>query len=158
EQADALVKLTKASVRLDSIKQTERLPTAAAGDGLLHGDMGQLIPVAALFVGRALEIAAGIWAAGGWDDQGAKKALAGSASVQAFLFGYVLMQPGKDLPSGSSARGLLAQEKGSLARVTAHWLARSGLVGIGMYLAGQRKSLVKQSLFSGAAIEVAVLS
>lgn len=157
EQLQAVGQLARRVVNLDSLREN-RLPSAAAGSALMGGDFTQVVPVASMFLGRAAQIALGIFLAGEWDERSVKNALAGSAAVQAFLFAYVWAHKDADLPSGESAKDLLAGKEGALPRLVAHWVARSGLIGLGMYLAGQRKELAKQALFGGAVIEASVLS
>ena len=157
EQLRALGHLAKKAVNLNSLRG-DKLPTAEAGAALLRGDMTQLVPATAMFLGRALQIGTGIWISGEWGENSVKNALAGSAAVQAFLFLWVAMNKDKDLPSGDSAQSLVSGDSGAMTRVAAHWAARSGIIALGMYASGQRKELAKQALLGGAVIEAAVLS
>ncbi len=137
-----------------------QLPTMAAGIELLRGDARSIIPVTMLFLGRTLEIAAGIGLTGNWSDRSWKNALAGSAAVQLFLLGYAEFcgqSRTARLPSSKSAEALLRGEAGSIQRVALHWVGRSAIIGLGMLAAGERKDVAKQALAGGAAIEIMVL-
>lgn len=137
-----------------------QLPTMAAGIELLRGDISQVIPATLLFLGRTLEIAAGIGVTGNWSDRAWKNALGGSAAVQLFLLAYAEIC-GKSraarLPSSKSAEALLRGDPGSVPAVFIHWLGRSAIIGIGMLAAGERKQVAAQALAGGAAIEISVL-
>ena len=63
------------------------------------------------------------------------------------------------LPSGTSAYKLMKGDIKALPTATLHWLGRSSLIGIGLYVGGLRgKVLVKNALLGGAAIELFVLA
>jgi len=61
------------------------------------------------------------------------------------------------LPSANSANRLVHGEPGAFLSVTRDVLLRSGLIGLGLYVAGDRDKIVKKSLIASVTIEVAVL-
>lgn len=137
-----------------------QLPTMEAGIQLLQGSATHVLPAAILFLGRTLEIAAGIGVTGNWSERAWKNALGGAAAVQLFLLAYAEMCGAREtarLPSSKSAEALVRGEPGSLQTVFLHWLGRSAIIGIGIAAAGERHKVVAQALAGGAAIEVAVL-
>ena len=62
-----------------------------------------------------------------------------------------------DLPSGTAAKALVRGEPGSLVPVVAYTLLRAGLIGAGLYAAGQREGLTKSAIAGSVAIELFVL-
>lgn len=65
---------------------------------------------------------------------------------------------GVTLPSGESASDFIEGRPGSTGRLVVHYLGRSAIVGLGLFLVGVRgKDLVKYSLVGAGAIEVFVL-
>jgi hypothetical protein len=65
---------------------------------------------------------------------------------------------GVTLPSGESASDFIAGRPGATGRLLFHYLGRSALVGVGLFLVGVRGTeLVKYSLAAAGAIEVFVL-
>ena len=62
------------------------------------------------------------------------------------------------LPSEAAALAFWEGEEGALLRVLLTTAERATIVGLGLYLAGERKNLVKYALAGAAAIEVAVLA
>ncbi len=137
----------------------EQIPTALVGARFLSGDTSQAVPALCWFVGRAAEIAGGIYLSGNWKGgKSVKAALYGSAAVQAFLFAWVAMNKEQDVPSGDSARELLDGQKGAVLKVAGHWLARSTMISAGLYAAGERKQVFKQGLFAGGVIEASILA
>jgi hypothetical protein len=61
------------------------------------------------------------------------------------------------LPSSDSAARFLRGEPGSLPGVVLSTLGRAALIGGGLFLAGERKNLIKYSLAGALMIEVFVL-
>jgi hypothetical protein len=62
------------------------------------------------------------------------------------------------LPSGSSAVALLSGDLRALPVAVAHTVLRSGLVGAGMLVAGERKHVVRNAIAGSLAIEAFVLA
>ena len=63
-----------------------------------------------------------------------------------------------ELPSSTAASDLLDGKPGALMDVTVSVILRGGLIAAGLYLAGERKNLVKYSAAAALAIEAFVLS
>lgn len=63
-----------------------------------------------------------------------------------------------ELPSATSAAQLLKGEPGALITVVFHTLARAGIIGTGLYVAGQRKGLAKSAVYGSLAVEAFVLA
>lgn len=61
------------------------------------------------------------------------------------------------LPSVTAAEDFLDGKKGGFANVVLSTLLRAGLIGAGLYAAGEREKLVKYSLFGAVTIEAFVL-
>jgi hypothetical protein len=61
------------------------------------------------------------------------------------------------LPSANSAWALVTGQPGALPLVVCHTVLRAGIIGVGLAVAGQRQSLVKNALVSSLAIEAFVL-
>jgi hypothetical protein len=61
------------------------------------------------------------------------------------------------LPSASSALALARGETGALPLVVCHTALRAGIIGVGLYVSGQRRNLVRTALVSSVAIEAFVL-
>jgi hypothetical protein len=61
------------------------------------------------------------------------------------------------LPSASSALALARGEPGALPIVVAHTALRAGIIGIGLYVSGQRRRIVRTAVVSSVAIEAFVL-
>lgn len=61
------------------------------------------------------------------------------------------------LPSARAAADLVAGRPGSLAEVAGTVAMRSALVAVGLALAGERRELLKKSVFAALAIEAFVL-
>lgn len=62
------------------------------------------------------------------------------------------------LPSADSALALVRGERNAIFKVARDMALRSTLVGAGLYVAGERKHLVKKAVYGAAAIEIAVLA
>lgn len=63
----------------------------------------------------------------------------------------------KSLPSEIAARDLISGRPGAAPRVATWTLVRAGLIGTGLYLAGERKNLMKYALAGALSVEVFVL-
>lgn len=63
-----------------------------------------------------------------------------------------------DLPSGEAAQKLLAGDSSALGPVIGFTLLRAGLIGVGLYAAGQRKDVVRGAIAGATMIEVFVLA
>ena len=61
------------------------------------------------------------------------------------------------LPSSDSAFQLLQGDPNAIWLIARDWIGRSALVGTGMWLAGERDHLIRNSLAGGASIEVFVM-
>ena len=61
------------------------------------------------------------------------------------------------LPSASAAASFVRGEPGAGWAITKTWLERAVLLGAGMYVLGDRRSLVRNALAGSAAIEAWVL-
>lgn len=139
-----------------------QLPSMAASVEFLKGNTSKILDIALATLVRTAEVAAGMYIVGGFKEKDPwRRALGGSLAVQAFIIGYALYSQGNraiDVPSGRSAKSLIKGEEGAIKVVAMHWLGRSAIVGTGIYLAGGREGLVKQSLAGAAAIEVSLLA
>jgi len=62
------------------------------------------------------------------------------------------------LPSSTAALDLLSGKPGGLLGVVGSTLARACLVGVGMWVAGARKDVVRNALAGALSIEVFVLT
>ena len=62
------------------------------------------------------------------------------------------------LPSGSSAAALIGGDWSALPLAVAHTVLRSGLVGAGLLVAGERTHVVRNAVAGSLAIEAFVLS
>lgn len=62
------------------------------------------------------------------------------------------------LPSGTSAASLVAGDWGALPLAVLHTALRAGLVGAGLYAAGERAAVVKKAVAGSLAIEAFVLA
>ena len=61
------------------------------------------------------------------------------------------------LPSETAAKALLRGEPGGLSSVLYWTLFRAGVIGAGLYAAGEREHLLKYSVAAAAAVELGVL-
>ena len=83
-----------------------------------------------------------------------KKSLYGSLAVQAFVMAWTathMNEPVASLPSGEVA------VKGDLSGILGTYLGRSAIVGTGLWLGGERKNLLRNTLISTAMIQATVL-
>jgi hypothetical protein len=62
------------------------------------------------------------------------------------------------LPSSTAAADLIAGKPGGLTAVVTSTALRAGLIAAGLAIAGERKRLLKYSVFSALAIEAFVLA
>jgi hypothetical protein len=63
-----------------------------------------------------------------------------------------------DLPSAEAARQLVRGDGGALFKVAGTTLLRAGLIGTGLYVAGQHRRLVRSAIAGALAVEVFVLA
>ena len=129
------------------MSQTDNFPTAVSMQQCL--EKGQCGPSVSDFVGRTGLMLLGLSLAGAKNPL--PKALAASASVQAFVAGWVLVEGNTRLPSG------IAAQQGNLPSIVYTYLARSAIASVGLSLSGQSDRLVVDSLAAVAPIEAAVL-
>lgn len=83
-----------------------------------------------------------------------KKSLYGSLAVQAFVTAWTaahMDEPVASLPSGEVA------VKGDVMGILGTYLVRSAIVGTGLWLSGDRKHLMRNTLVSTAMIQATVL-
>ena len=83
-----------------------------------------------------------------------KKSLYGSLAVQAFVMAWTathMDEPVASLPSGEAA------VNGSAMGILGTYLGRSAIVGTGLWLGGERKNLLRNTLISTAMIQATVL-
>jgi hypothetical protein len=83
-----------------------------------------------------------------------KKSLYGSLAVQAFVMAWTathMDEPVASLPSGEVA------VKGDAMGILGTYLGRSAIVGTGLWLGGERKNLLRNTLISTAMIQATVL-
>ncbi len=83
-----------------------------------------------------------------------RKSLYGSLAVQAFVMAWTaahMKDPVASLPSGEVA------VKGDVMGILGTYLARSAIVGTGLWLGGERKNLLRNTLISTAMIQATVL-
>jgi hypothetical protein len=83
-----------------------------------------------------------------------KKSIYGSLAVQAFVMAWTathMNEPVASLPSGEVA------VKGDLSGILGTYLGRSAIVGTGLWLGGDRKNLLRNTLISTAMIQATVL-
>ena len=83
-----------------------------------------------------------------------KKSLYGSLAVQAFVMAWTathMNEPVASLPSGEVA------VKGDAMGILGTYLGRSAIVGTGLWLGGERKNLLRNTLISTAMIQATVL-
>lgn len=126
-------------------------PTAsAARNCLLNGNCAD-----ALFwtAKRAAMLGIGMYMLGQGNDL-PKRAIAGSVAVQSFVFAWTWLTRNQDratLPSIDAVEG------GNILDILATYLVRSTMVGLGMYAAGIRSDLVRDSLAGTAMVELSIL-
>jgi len=83
-----------------------------------------------------------------------KKSLYASLAVQAFVFAWTashMDEPVASLPSGETAIG------GNAFEILGTYLTRSAIVGTGLWLGGERKNLVRNTLAGTAMIQATVM-
>jgi hypothetical protein len=83
-----------------------------------------------------------------------KKSLYGALAVQGFVMAWTathMDEPQASLPSGETALD------GSLFEIAGTYLTRSLIVGTGLWLGGDRKHLVRNTLVSTAMIQATVM-
>jgi hypothetical protein len=83
-----------------------------------------------------------------------RKSLYGSLAVQAFVMAWTaahMKDQVASLPSGEVA------VKGDVMGILGTYLARSAIVGTGLWLGGERKNLLRNTLISTAMIQATVL-
>ena len=61
------------------------------------------------------------------------------------------------LPSASAATSLVRGEPGALGAVAKTWLERAAMIGLGIYVLGDRRHVVRNALAGSAAIEAWVI-
>jgi len=102
---------------------------------------------------RALLLNSGLRLAGEKKDLW-KKSFYGSLAVQAFVMAWTtthMDEPVASLPSGEVA------VKGDAMGILGTYLGRSAIVGTGLWLGGERKNLLRNTLISTAMIQATVL-
>jgi len=117
---------------------------------LRDGDCGEVIYWT---LRRTLLINAGLRLAGE-KKHTLRKAFAGSLAVQAFVMTWTathMDEPVASLPSGETAIG------GNAFEILGTYLTRSVIVGTGLWLGGDRKHLIRNTLVSTAMIQATVL-
>lgn len=105
-------------------------------------------------IGRTAELYAGMMLAGE-KDRLLQRAIAGSLAVQAFVSSWMFFtrnNPDIKLPSAE------AVQNRDILGMFATYVIRSTLVGTGMYIAGFRDNIVRNSLAGGAVIEATVIA
>lgn len=105
-------------------------------------------------IGRTAELYAGMTIAGE-TDRVFQRAVAGSLAVQAFVSGWMFFtknSPDIKLPSVD------AVQSRDILGMLATFVIRSTLIGGGMYVAGFRDNLIRNSLAGGAVIEATVIA
>jgi len=83
-----------------------------------------------------------------------KKSFYGAMAVQAFVMAWTathMDEPVASLPSGETAIG------GNAFEILGTYLTRSAIVGTGLWLGGERKNLIRNTLASTAMIQATVL-
>jgi hypothetical protein len=83
-----------------------------------------------------------------------KKSLYASLAVQAFVMAWTanhMDEPVASLPSGETAIG------GNAFEILGTYLTRSAIVGTGLWLGGERKNLVRNTLAGTAMIQATVM-
>ena len=83
-----------------------------------------------------------------------RKSFYGSLAVQAFVMAWTaahMNEPVASLPSGEVA------VKGDAMGILGTYLGRSAIVGTGLWLGGERKNLLRNTLISTAMIQATVL-
>ena len=83
-----------------------------------------------------------------------KKSLYASLAVQAFVFAWTashMDEPVASLPSGETAIG------GNAFEILGTYLTRSAIVGTGLWLGGDRKHLIRNTLTGTAMIQATVM-
>ena len=68
------------------------------------------------------------------------------------------IEPKTTLPSVSAAEALWLGHEGAVRDVVLSTLGRAAVISVGLLLAGERRRVVKYSLFSALAIEAMVLT
>ena len=117
---------------------------------LRDGDCGEVIYWT---LRRTLLINAGLRLAGERKNT-LKKSLYASLAVQAFVMTWTathMDEPVASLPSGETAIG------GNAFEILGTYLTRSVIVGTGLWLGGDRKHLIRNTLVSTAMIQATVL-
>lgn len=105
-------------------------------------------------IGRTAELYAGMTIAGE-KDRVFQRAVAGSLAVQAFVSGWMFLtknNPNIKLPS------IEAVQNRDIIGMLATFVIRSTLVAGGMYAAGFRDNIIRNSLAGGAVIEATVIA
>jgi hypothetical protein len=83
-----------------------------------------------------------------------KKSFYGAMAVQAFVMAWTathMDEPVASLPSGETAIS------GNAFEILGTYLTRSAIVGTGLWLGGERKNLIRNTLASTAMIQATVL-
>ena len=126
-------------------------PTATAARNCLFN--GNCADAAFWMAKRAAMLGIGMYMLGQGKDL-PKRAIAGSLAVQVFVFAWTWLTRNQDratLPSIDAVEG------GNILDVLATYLVRSTMVGLGMYAAGIRTDLVRDSLAGTAMVEMSIL-
>ena len=104
--------------------------------------------------GRTLEL----WLAmkiAGQEDRLLERSLAGSLSVQAFVSGWMFLS---EKTNGAKIPSEIAIENRDPLGLLATTTARAVLIGTGMYIAGFRDGIVRDSVAGALAIEAVVIA
>ena len=128
-------------------------PSAVGARAALDGEPGALADLGGMVAMRAALLAAGMAAAGERQNLG-RNALAGSLAVQAFVVSYTASRRPSACPTLPSAE---AATQG-FGPILVTYLLRSSMVASGLFLAGERKNVVRNALAGTAAIELAVIA
>lgn len=129
----------------------ENFPTADAARRCLSGDCGDSLKWTA---SRALMLGLGMYLLGE-DKQIVRRAIAGSLSVQSFVFLWTLLTRNQDRATLPSVDAVESQD---ILGIGATYIVRSVLVGLGMYAAGIRDNLVRDALAGTAFVEMGILA
>ena len=111
------------------------------------GEVAYWIARRTLLINSALRLA-------GEKEKTLKKAFAGSLAVQAFVMAWTATHMDEEkasLPSGETAIG------GNAFEILGTYLTRSVIVGTGLWLGGDRKNLIRNTLVSTAMIQATVM-
>lgn len=134
------------------------MPSATAAREFVQNPSGSVPHLLGSYLGRTAVVAAGMYAAGKRKHV-LRDAAAGTAIIEAVILAYFYAKPrsNADLYTQQHVARFLQGDVKGLVPITEDVTIRAAEIALGMYLAGTRKDLVKDSIAGSLAVEALIL-